>query len=112
MARKGRSGRSSVTLAQSGGRNTTFGGGKGGVPLSRNVTKGASEGTGMQGGFNRYTIRTEGGDRTSMKVARKNAGAPPPVHPGDSKQVTGIVRPKQLPPVLRGSTYANKGQYR
>lgn len=101
-----------VTLAQSGGRNTTFGGGKGGTPLSRNVTKGQAEGTGKQGGFNQYTIRTEGGNNTEMKVARKRAGAPPPVHPGDSQQVTGIVRPRQLPPTLRGSTQATTGKYR
>lgn len=113
MARaKGSKFRGGTSLAQSGGRNTTFGGGKGGTPLSKNVTKGQSEGTGMQGGFNKYTIRTEGGDSTEMKVARKRAGAPPPVHPGDSTQVTGIRKPKILPPVLRGSTNALKGKYR
>lgn len=113
MARaKGSKARFGTTLAQSGGKNTTFGGGKGGTPLTRNVTKSQSEGSGMQGGFNRYTIRTEGGDSTEMKIARKRAGAPPPVHPGDSQQVTGIVRPKQLPPTLRGSTNAAKGKYR
>lgn len=109
---KGSKFRGGTSLAQSGGKNTTFGGGKGGTPLSRNVTKNQAEGSGLQGGFNRYTVRTEGGNNTAMKVARKKAGAPPPVHPGDSQQVTGIVRPKQLPPVLRGSTYATKGQYR
>lgn len=109
MARKGSPG---LGFAQSGGRDTSFGGGKGGTALTKGVTKTPAEGTGRQGGFNPYTIRGEGGDKTPAKVARKSAGPPPPVHPGDSKQVTGIVRPKQLPPVLRGSTNALKGKYR
>lgn len=107
MARK-----TGVSLAQSGGRNTTFGGGKGGTKLTRGVTADKKLGSGTQNGVNRYTIRSAGGNATPIKGVRKRAGAPPPVHPGDSKQVTGIVRPKQLPPVLRGSTFATKGKYR
>jgi hypothetical protein len=109
MARKGSPG---LGFAQSGGRDTTFGGGRGGTPLTKGVTKTPPEGTGMQGGFNQYTIRGEGGDNTPANTGRGKVGAPPPVHPGDSKQVTGIVKVKQLPPVLRGSTNALKGKYR
>lgn len=109
MARKGSPG---LGFAQSGGRDTSFGGGKGGTALTKGVTKTPVEGSGKQGGFNPYTIRGEGGDKTPAKGKRPRAGAPPPVHTGNSKQVTGIVKVKQLPPVLRGSTNALKGKYR
>lgn len=109
MARKRSPG---LGFAQSGGRDTTFGGGKGGTPLTRNVTKGASEGSGKQGGFNQYTIRGAGGDTTPAKTKKPRAGAPPPVHPGDSKQVAGIVKIRQEAPVQRGSQQFLKGKYR
>jgi hypothetical protein len=104
--------RTGVSLAQSGGRNTTFGGGKGGTKLSRGVTADKKIGSGTQNGVNRYTIRATGGNDTPAKGKRKRAGAPPPVHAGGAGMATAIVRPKQLPPVLRGSTNATKGKYR
>lgn len=112
MARaKGSKARFGVSLAQSGGRDTSFGGGKGGTKQTKGVTTAKVEGSGMQGGFNKYAIRAEGGNMTPAGK-KGRVGAPPPVHPGDSTQVTGIRRPKQLPPVLRGSTNALKGKYR
>jgi hypothetical protein len=109
---KGRSNKG-ASLAQSGGRDTSFGGGKGGNAYGKQATRAAVRGSGKMNTGSSYQIRNAGGNNTLVPSGdKRNAAPPPPVHPGDSKQVTGIRRPKQLPPVLRGSTYALKGKYK
>lgn len=89
-------------FAQSGGRNTTFGGGKGGTAASRTSTSNKKEGTGSQNGVNRYTIRSESGDSAKTTLKGK-VGGPPPVHAGGDGHATAIVRPHQRKPFLKGS---------
>jgi hypothetical protein len=94
-------GKGSSGLAQSGGRATTFTGGTGGVPLSKNVTKGAIEGTNVNGVGLTYNVRTAGGDKTTTPW-RGTAGATPPQNTGGLQKPIQSLR-KILPPWKAGS---------
>ena len=72
-----------VSPAQSGGRNTTFGGGKGGTAESRKATKEPKVGSGRLNNGLAYNIRNEAGDNARVKQTG-GIGHPPPVHPGGS----------------------------
>jgi hypothetical protein len=75
--------RKGTSLAQSGGINHTFGGGKGGTSQSKGVTQGRKIGKGkLNNGLN-YNVRTEGGSST-LKSASFHVGPPPPVHAGQA----------------------------
>lgn len=103
MAKKKSSGHpGSSGLAQSGGRNTTFGGGKGGTKLTKGVTQGRKIGKGVLNSGLDYTVRTEGGDKT-LTSQGFHVGAPPPVHPG-GKGATGIHKVKVQKPVTGGGS--------
>jgi hypothetical protein len=78
--------------AQSGGRNTTFGGGKGGTPLSKNVTKGAKIGSGVNGAGLDYTIRTQGGQNTLASASFRVGGTPPQTTGGLQKPIQSLRR--------------------
>jgi hypothetical protein len=88
--------------AQSGGRNTTFGGGKGGVPLSKNVTKGAVRGKGVNGAGLDYNIRSAGGDKTLDPASFRVGGTPPQTSGGLQKPIQSLRR--QRPPTVAGSS--------
>ena len=94
-------GKGSSGLAQSGGRDTTFSGGTGGVPLSRNVTKGAVEGTNVNGVGLTYNVRSSVGDKTEMPW-RGTAGSTPPQATGGLQKPIQSLR-KILPPFHAGS---------
>jgi hypothetical protein len=94
-------GKGSSGLAQSGGRATTFTGGTGGVPLSKNVTNGAVEGTNVNGVGLTYNVRSAGGDRTSIP-SRATVGGTPPQNTGGLQQPIQNLR-KILPPWKAGS---------
>lgn len=67
--------------AQSGGKNHTFGGGKGGTKLTRGVTFGRKIAKGRFNSGTNYNLRTDGGDNT-LGGFSSHVGSPPPVHPG------------------------------
>lgn len=67
-------------LAQSGGINHSFGGGKGGTKNSKGVTAGRKIGGGTNIAGLRYTTRTEGGNNTLVRKGY-SVGAPPPLNP-------------------------------
>lgn len=91
----------SSSQAQSGGINSSFGGGKGGTDQSRGVTQGRKIGTGrLNNGLN-YNVRTEGGNKT-LKPDSFKVGEPPPVHPGGSAG-TKIHKVKIMKPAHGGS---------
>lgn len=94
-------GKGSSGLAQSGGRATTFSGGTGGTPLSKNVTRGGSEGTGVNGSGIPYTVRSSGGDKTATPWRGKVGGTPPQVTGGLQKPIQTLR--KTRPPVKAGS---------
>lgn len=96
-------------LAQSGGRNRTFGGGKGGTPLTQGTSAGKSEGATHLGNGTSATIRAAAGDASPRKL-KGRAGAPPPVNP-PGNPVT-FNKPHALPPVLRGSQQGKTAKYR
>lgn len=85
MARKGR-----TSLAQSGGKNSTFGGGKGGTKFSRGVTVGRRIGFTTIRGL-RAAIRTEGGNNNPARQTGR-VGHPPPLRTGGKKLVKATVR--------------------
>lgn len=92
--------RKGVSLAQSGGINRTFGGGKGGTAQSKPVTKGRKIGSGkMNNGLN-YNVRTEGGNAT-LVPAKFKAGKTPPLSGGSAG--TKIHEIKVRPPFKQGS---------
>lgn len=105
MAKKKASGlygqQTGVSLAQSGGRNTTFGGGKGGVPLSKGVTHDKTIDHGRLNSGTGYTLRADTGNNTPYP-AKRTVGKPPPVHPG-GKGVTKIIKPTIRRPAVGGS---------
>lgn len=68
-------------FAQSGGKNSTFGGGKGGTRETKQVTQGKKIGKGTLNNGLKYNVRTEGGSATLLPETFR-VGAPPPVHPG------------------------------
>jgi hypothetical protein len=110
MARaKGSKFRGGTSLAQSGGKNTTFGGGKGGTAQTRLATANKREGTGQTANGAKYAIRSAAGDDAPVG-GKPRVGGPPPLRGGKGMQA--IVKPKALKPVLRGSTNAAKGEYR
>lgn len=80
------------SLAQSGGKNSSFGGGKGGTALTRGVTSGAKLGRGMFNSGTSYNIRGDGGNATRVPF-KGRVGKPPPVHPG-GKGITQIIKSK------------------
>jgi len=88
--------------AQSGGRATTFTGGTGGTKLSRNTTKGAVRGSGVNGLGVTYDIRTSGGDAT-LDPATFRVGGTPPQTSGGLQQPIQSLR-KILPPTKAGSS--------
>ncbi len=90
----------STSLAQSGGINKTFGGGKGGTALSKPVTKGRRIGTGKTNNGLDYNIRTEGGNAT-LVPARFKAGKTPPLSGGGAATKTVPVTIKK--PFRQGS---------
>jgi hypothetical protein len=98
----GSAGGGSSKQAQSGGKNTTFGGGKGGTPLSKQVTKGAVRGKGVNGVGLDYNIRSTGGDAT-LQPQTFRAGATPPQHTGGLQKPVQSLR-KQRPPYRAGSS--------
>lgn len=68
--------------AQSGGRNTTFGGGKGGTAQSKKATKEPKIGKGRLNNGLQYNVRNPAGN--GARVGQTGSiGAPPPVFPGD-----------------------------
>ena len=88
-------------LAQSGGRDTTFGTEGGGVPLTKKVTQGATEATGVNGVGLTYNVRSAGGDRTQTPW-KGTAGGTPPQYTGGLQKPIQDLR-KQRPPVRGGS---------
>jgi len=87
-------------LAQSGGRNTTFGGGKGGTAASRKSTTERKVGSTKLNNGLRANIRTESGDNARVKRTG-SIGAPPPLmtHSG-----TKISKVKVQKPARGGSS--------
>lgn len=80
-----------VSLAQSGGINKTFGGGKGGTKSSKPVTQGRKVGSGtLNNGLN-YNIRSDGGD-DSMTPFSGRVGTTPPLRAGTKKEAKVTVR--------------------
>jgi len=75
MARKGRS------LVQSGGKASSFGGGKGGTKLSRGATAFRKIGSGVMNNGLRYNVRSNGGNLT-LGGFRGRIGRPPKLNPG------------------------------
>jgi hypothetical protein len=104
MASKGASGLPSSAgggssrQAQSGGKNTTFGGGKGGTKLTKQVTKGAKRGTGRNGVDLEYNIRSAGGDATLMPQSFRVGGSPP-LRSGKPQAPIQSLRKINKPPV-------------
>lgn len=87
--------------AQSGGRNTTFGGGKGGTKLTKNVTKGATRGSGVNSAGLTYNIRSSMGDKTLDPASFKVGGTPPQTTGGLQQPIQNLR--KIRPPVKGGS---------
>ena len=99
MAKKGKYGHpGSSGLAQSGGINKTFGGGKGGTAASRKSTTDRKIGSGRMNNGLQYNIRSMGGDK-AMVGDTPTVGAPPPVTAQGAK-----AKPKVAirPPVRKG----------
>lgn len=92
-------------LAQSGGRNTTFGGGKGGTPLSKGVTKDRKIGSGRLNNGLEYTTRSTGGNSTLVPKTFR-VGPPPPLHPGGKGSTATRKVKVQIPP--RGGSSTGK----
>jgi hypothetical protein len=88
--------------AQSGGKNTTFGGGKGGTKLTKNVTKGASRGSNVNGAGLDYTIRSSGGDKTLDPASFRVGGTPPQTSGGLQKPIQSMRSVR--PPTVAGSS--------
>lgn len=101
MAKKGSYGHpGSSGLAQSGGRNTTFGGGKGGTATFKADTNQRRIGGGVNNAGLDYSVRTEGGGK-SLKPASFHVGAPPPLRGGES--ATKTVKVKVRKPIRGGA---------
>jgi hypothetical protein len=102
MAKKGKTGHpGSSGLAQSGGINHTFGGGKGGTAQSKPVTRGRKIGGGTTNAGLHYTTRTEGGNSTLVPKSF-SVGGPPPLHGGSAVGKTKKVKVQK--PFRGGST--------
>jgi hypothetical protein len=103
MAKKGASGLpasaggGSSRKAQSGGKNTTFGGGKGGTKLSRNVTKGGVRGSGRNGAGLDYNIRSSGGDATLATTGFHVGSTPPQMSGGLQKPIQSLRKVRGQP---------------
>jgi hypothetical protein len=87
--------------AQSGGRATKFTGGTGGVPLSKQVTKGAVRAKGVNGVGLDYNVRSTGGDATLQQQGFRVGGSPPLTSGGLQKPIQSLR--KILPPWRAGS---------
>jgi len=74
-------------IAQSGGKNHTFGGGKGGTRLSREVTKGRAIDRGRNSAGLDYTVRSPGGDKTMLREGFHVGGTPPQTTGGDQSSI-------------------------
>lgn len=83
--------------AQSGGKNTTFGGGKGGTKLTRDVTKGGARGRGVNGAGLDYTIRSSMGDKTLASSKETVGGSPPLTSGGLQKPIQSMRRVRPAP---------------
>lgn len=88
-------------LAQSGGINHTFGGGKGGTEQSRGVTSERKLGSGRLNNGLDYTVRSTGGNAT-LKPKSFHVGMPPPIHTGGVETKTKKVTIRK--PVRKGSS--------
>jgi hypothetical protein len=98
----GSAGGGSSKQAQSGGRDTSFGGGKGGTKLTKGVTAGNKRGQGVDGAGLTYNIRNAGGDKTLQSQVGKVGGTPPQTTGGLQKPVQSLRRIR--PPVRGGSS--------
>lgn len=78
-------------LAQSGGINHTFGGGKGGTAQSKPVTRGRRLGGGTTNAGLQYNTRTEGGNNALVPKSFR-VGGPPPLHAGGPTTKTKKVK--------------------
>lgn len=76
-------------LAQSGGKNTTFGGGKGGTPESRKATAERKVSSGKLNNGLSYNIRTESGDNARVKRTGV-IGHPPPLMTHSGTKITKV----------------------
>jgi hypothetical protein len=92
--------KNNTSLAQSGGINHTFGGGKGGTAQSKPVTAGRKIGGGRTNAGLDYNVRTEGGSKT-LVPGKFHVGTPPPLHGGDAASKT--VKVKVQKPLRGGS---------
>jgi hypothetical protein len=72
------------------------------VPLSRNVTKGATVGQGVNGAGLTYNIRNSGGDTTRDPASFRVGGTPPQTSGGLQKPIQSLR--KILPPTRAGSS--------
>jgi hypothetical protein len=88
-------------LAQSGGRDTTFGTARGGTKLTRNVTRGGVEGQNQNGVGLQYNVRSATGDQTSAPW-KGTVGATPPQYTGGLQKPIQSLR-NQRPPAKAGS---------
>src|SRR5215213_5901994 len=86
-------------LAQSGGKNSTFGGGKGGTKESRTSTNDRRIGKLTVNGLS-ASVRTVTGSK-AMTAFFKRVGKPPPMRGGG---MTNTVQPTIRRPVRRGSS--------
>lgn len=79
--------------AQAGGRNSTFGGGKGGTKYTKGTTQGRKIGNAMRNGL-KVAIRTETGDATRV-ASTGGVGHPPPImgHTGGKLRKRKIQKP-------------------
>jgi hypothetical protein len=88
-------------LAQSGGKNTTFGTSGGGTKQTKGVTAGASEGTGTNGAGLQYTIRSSGGDKTTTPWKGTVGGTPPQMSGGLQPPIQSL---RKIRPPTRGGS--------
>jgi hypothetical protein len=93
----GSAGGGSSKQAQSGGRNTTFGGGKGGTKLTKNVTKGGTRGRGRNSAGLDYNIRSSGGDATLDPASFRVGGTPPQTSGGLQKPIQSLRKVRGQP---------------
>lgn len=89
-------------LAQSGGINHTFGGGKGGTARSKKATHDPVEGSGRLNNGLHYNVRNPGGDDARVPQTGK-IGSPPPIHPG-GKGATKTVKVSVRKPQYGGGS--------
>jgi hypothetical protein len=83
--------------AQSGGRATKFTGGTGGVPLSKQVTKGAVRAKNVNGVGLEYNVRSSGGDATLQQQGFTVGATPPLTSGGLQKPIQSLRRVRPAP---------------